>query len=310
MDPLKLDLVVTKCATKPLFMAFAHISTKYTFPGVYFFYSVYQHFYVHQVLRALDSDCFRQFYHCKKQARRIFVLITCINHASFLAILFERHRIHRLTEWPSVQHWLGYFAMYVVFQYVYWLCMVLHYYQYATYRLLVQIQARITANRSSISMKQALEEIQLLATANQHLSQLLSPGFIMYFVFVLFNMTRIVCFALVCEPNFRLLLQLSSTCAYTIFIVWLNSKICRTLNHIFAKLKSDRAQRCREALGDKRRKICGPISQNHSIHFFDIEVYAQCFLIKVFLLGTIDFRLLLQTVLFILVYVVFFTQTN
>lgn len=179
-DPFRMKTIflvpcVANSISRPLFSTFARFSFTYAYPFVYLIYPVIGLINGRRIRAQLDCEHFRNFYHSRRQAVVIFTFVFIVNHFFLLTVIVERYEIHRFlgSRWPTRTDLIEWTALYVAFQYIYWLLHVVHYYQWATHRILANLKLRIqTKIKSDIDKEtetEVLTTIRSLATVNETL---------------------------------------------------------------------------------------------------------------------------------------------
>lgn len=331
LDVQQLSSIVRACVSeKPLFTYFVHLGTKYTYPFLYLLKSVYFATNGHHIIRALDSQCFRRLY-CPNRSKTIFLTFMLIIHFFVLLVMFDRG--HHLRQLPPAQKYLGYLCLYVILNYLYWVLMIVHYYQYATYRSIKSIYQSLVVCQDGNSLRsadyfaaqqKALQQIKELALTNHKLNHLLSGPIIAMVVLNVFNMILVFTLALLCRPFIRLLMHMFCSSLYSKYIVWLNQETLRTVRQIFSMLRqqyevkehrllmqlarSDEEQT--STFDDQQMNMALDSIQSQRIRLHEIDLYFKYFAMRIYHIDVLDFQFIFQISLFILSYVVFFTQTN
>ncbi len=302
---------------RPLFSTFASVSFSYAYPFVYLLYPLFGMFYGRRILRQLDCVHFRRFYHSKKQAVVLFSAVLGVSHLSLVTVLLERHQIHRrpLDHWPTTTELIELTALYVVFQYIFWLLHLLHYYQWATYRILLGLKEK--ARKKTITEAEVLATVRSLATVNAALNRLLSPLIIIYVLFLVFNFIFIACLMTMCTPGIRNYMHLFTLTVYAYYISLLNGAVQRTVAEILARLLTGLAkEKCQIVLKrkDKKPEVEHLLLQRVDSRRVDVlecdRLYRGHFSVHVYQMTVVDIRFLFSTALFIVAYSVFIMQTS
>lgn len=268
-DPFRIDTEASRCASgKPLYVYFVHFATKFTYPAVYLLQSGHIFLHGRALVRLLDSPCFRSFYASPRRARVAFALFLLANHLFFVAVMFDRLKLKRLLGsdnyvWlPSTSDLLTYLCLYVVFQFVYWLYIALHYAQTGILGSLAALEQRVRLQLKQTKKKkkekdtgpvkdtpmmmmmseekEALirSELRSLALTSEQLSVLLSWPLLTYLFLTVSNIVLVICLAIICQPNIRLAVHIIFSCTYANFIATINGRIRRKVGTLLEMLRA------------------------------------------------------------------------
>src|SRR5699024_3724536 len=130
--------------------------------------------------------CIYQFYARGKQWRMIYKGFIGSHFLFFFLFYSDKIDVHNFGEWPSWKEMLRYCCLYAcLFQY--WVCGIVHYAQYAMFRLLREAEDSVGAKKSVMEAYRVLEEIRVLALINEQLNQLISMPMLIFLVLNTFN---------------------------------------------------------------------------------------------------------------------------
>ena len=262
-DPFRIDTIASGCASgKPLYVYFVHFATKYTYSTVYLLQSVHIFLHGRSLVQLLDSACFRRFYASTRRAWVAFAVFLLANHLFFVTVMFERLKLKRLlamgiaigqstsgpsgsagSYWPSPSDLLTYLCLYVVFQFVYWLYIALHYAQYGILGSLTALQNALKKKdeeEEEVDEALVIDELRSLALISRRLSRLLSWPLLSYLFVTISNIVLVICLAIICQPNLivRLAAHIITSCCYANYVAWLNWRIRRRVAAILEALRA------------------------------------------------------------------------
>lgn len=341
LDCLKLQSVVRRCTSplkQPLFYSFVLAGTKYTYPALFLFKFVYFTAYGRPLVLLLDAPCFRQAYArtsssfqgCPTPA--IFAAYVIVPHLFFVWALFDRfgHVNYQLT----ISKLLEYFCLYMVFNYLYWMQIVMHYFQnglrlqlLAVKRKLLLVKQKsksptISWSRQFALENEAIEEIKSLALISQKLNDLLNAPLLTTILLNIFNIILVFSLALICQPYFRPIVHMVFAYGYTKYLIWCNEQVRRMVRQIMTLLRIRNEQyeeqivqnleknsKCCSDSQIKRLKELRSLVQSRRICLFEMHLYEKLFAVKVYQIVGLNFHFVLHGGLFIISLVVFFCQT-
>lgn len=338
LDCLKLQSIVQTCTSpskQPLFYSFVLTGSKFTYPALFFFKFVYFTVYGHSLVLLLDAPCFRQVYGRTSFQRRrtpvIFVTYVIVPHLFFVWALSGRfsHQNYQIT----TSKLLEYFCLYMVFNYLYWMQIVMHYCQNGLFQQLVAVKRKLllvkenkTPNSSWSKQfeleNEAIEEIKNHALISQKLNCILNAPLLATIVLNIFNIILVFSLALICKPYLRPIVHMLFAYTYTKYLIWCNERVRTIVNQLMTILqgKNDRYEKLIVKFLKEKSKCCSKdqvkswkklrnLVQSRRICLFEMHLYKKFFAVKVFQIFCLDFHFVLHGGLFIISLVVFFCQT-
>lgn len=327
LDPFQLNALRSTCAiTKPMFNYLVAIIDRFVYAGIFVINIVYAYFAISRVIHLLDSMHFYEFYLKGNKWRTIGQGFMGAHVVLFF--LFFHDKINLRV--PNLEDMIRYACMYQSL-YQYWICGILHYSQYATYNLLLQIDGKLSPGRAipPLEQFQLVSEIRSLAYINDELNTLLSIPTSVFILLNIFNITMFVSMAFLCTPNVGLLLHAFFSAFYLAYILNLNSRLLVTLNRIGHKLQNNstffrngsvqsknyltRRVFSLHYLHTPNRRLASFLSESpecRQLRYQEFAIYQTYFTIKLFQMCKLNLTFLLSVALFICNYIVLITQTN
>ena len=337
LDCLKLQSIVRTCTSpskQPLFYSFVLAGTKYTYPALFVFKFAYFTAYGRQLVLLLDGPCFRRVYcsgggHLNCWTVAVFSTYLIVPHLFFMWALSDRFR---QTDYQlTTSKLLEYFCLYMVFNYLYWMCIVMHYAQNGIRQLLEALKERLVAiekkeavawSRQFQLENETIEEIKQLALTNHRLNCLLNAPLLATILLNVFNIILVFSLAFICQPYFRPIVHMLFAYGYTKYLIWCNERVRVVVRQTMFILKARNEwkenrivqfmnKQSQFGTNEQMERLKGlrSLIQSRRIRLYEMALYERLFAVKVFRIFRLDYHFVLHTGLFIVSLVVFFYQT-
>ena len=302
------------------------------------FIIVYFLVYGRKLVAAFDSEQFQFVYRSRRMSLIIFCTNFAFNHLSMGAFLSQAAQKDAFLErnlWERFCTVTGYYTM---FSYTFWLYNIIHYCQFAFSRYLVHLEKSFLHRKTS--SLQTLAQVQSLALISKQINVLLSFPFLFYVSLTAYSIVLTLSTSIICTPRIPILFFTAVTILYMVFIVLLNRRNGQAVGRLFGHLhhRIDVKERAllyhfkqqrdkslielkkhlllkRKFLSRQRCLRCHFTQRLQSVSSRRVELtecetlYSAYMDIRIFQMSVLNSGTLWQAVLFILLYVILFSQT-
>ncbi len=328
LDPFEFSHIADNCHLyKPLFAFLSDVCYLYVYTGMFFFSHLYFQLYSITTLRLMDSPCFQQFYHSKRLAVAIILLMATVNHAFFFFISLDSsrrtHLLNLLSVTQSFSSFLSFFCVYNGSFFHIYLCSAYHYHIYAFNGILKKLEVGLKSR--ALEEVYVVEKIVEYALLSEQLNELYAVPAIIYLIFNIFNVVLPVCMIFLCQVHYGHLFHGTCTWMYIVFLVYLNNQNIATIRRILLRLSTKHKEKAKssELLLAKYQKafpatsqIIRKFQQNVQQHrstfhrYQQMDIYLEYYQINIFNVIQVTYGFIFKTFLFMLNYIVLITQTN
>ncbi|KAH9408836.1 hypothetical protein TYRP_011106 [Tyrophagus putrescentiae] len=297
------DSVIAGCTpnSRTLFGFLIHHSQKLSSYSQMFII-VYFLVYGRKLVAAFDSEQFQFVYRSRRMSLIIFCTNFAFNHLSMGAFLSQAAQKDAFLErnlWERFCTVTGYYTM---FSYTFWLYNIIHYCQFAFSRYLVHLEKSFLHRKTS--SRQTLAQVQSLALISKQINVLLSFPFLFYVSLTAYSIVLTLSTSIICTPRIPILFFTAVTILYMVFIVLLNRRNGQAVGRLFGHLH--------RRIDVKERALLYQLQSVSSrrVELTECETLYSAYLdIRIFQMSVLNSGTLWQAVLFILLYVILFSQT-
>ena len=296
---------------KPLFVYFAKLSLDYIHPICFSITIIYYFVFSQRLLRLLDSPCFMIIYNTKRQA--IFILTGVIVSTHIIYIILLANQLQYVSTLTfDLRIFLSQFSAYIINIFQFSVCIILHYYQFATFKLLDNIYSKLSHKVLFIEEGEALKDVIELAILNHKLNHTMSIPIIAYGLMNAVHMTTAICFSMICAPNWSMISSSLSVWAYLIYIAWLNQQIKQLVKLILSKLRrnyqlnvdrKEYTQLFEMSAKYNSEMIRSSKTQHRALKIQQADLYEKYFSMRIFYFTLMGFPFFLKVALLIADYV-------
>lgn len=204
------------------------------FPCTYIFNMCYFLLKGHQIMKLINSSCFKVASVKKIKVRALFDNVSFIY--PFLKVL-HRFKFQPLTlfnVFSNVQTFVFFYVVHII-PIIIW--RVVQYYKLATYQTLVQTEKHLTKKKFDTVLK----KIKHLSDVNGQIDSLMSPVLLSLFINYSFNIVSTCCVIMSGYATIFSFSYISFLVANLLYIIWLCNQCCQCLNCIsehFRKVQS------------------------------------------------------------------------
>ncbi len=291
--------------------------------------------YGRKLLAVFDSKQFRTVYHSKRKALIIFSVNFALNHLFLGVALLETARWDiwlKRSAWDRFSASIGFYSM---FTYTFWLYNLLHYSQFGIHRYLRHLEASLLGRKTS--SRKTVAQLQSLALVSRQINAFLSLPFILFTSVTVFLLILAGSTSIICIPRVQVLLFSAVNAAYLIYLIRLNQQSRQTLGRLFVHI-NQRLNTKEKALLSQLQNKSSDLKKHHLLlkrKFFSRQRCFRCHFtqrlqsvssrrveltecetlysayvdIRIFQMSVLNSGTLWQAVLFILSYIMFFSQT-